>query len=146
VAAQSSGKNTLLNIFLFIFIIIILFVAYTIYLKFSVKSQEELEAENPTGAIIQVEVLNGTKVRGLAEKVTNYLRSKNIDVVQQGNYKRDDVLQSYVVDRIGNTSNTKKIARTLGINFEQIRTEINQDFFLDVTIVLGADYEKFKLE
>ncbi len=115
-------------------------------MKFSVKSQEELEEENPTGAIIQVEVLNGTKVRGLAEKVTNYLRNKNIDVVQQGNYKRDDVLQSFILVRIGNSANAKIIARALGISFEQIRTDINQDFFLDVTIVLGADYEKFKIE
>lgn len=141
-----SGRNTLLNIFLFIFILIILFVSYTIYLKFTAKSPEEIEEENPTGSIIQVEVLNGTEVRGLAEKVTNYLRSKNIDVVQQGNYKRNDILQSFIIDRIGNKNNAKKVARALGINYDQIRTEVNQDFFLDVTIVLGADYQKLNLE
>jgi hypothetical protein len=146
VAELRSGRNTLLNIFLFIFILILLFILYTLYLKFTAKSPDEFEEENPTGSIIQVEVLNGTNVRGLAEKVTNYLRSKNVDVVQQGNHKRSDVLQSYIIDRTGNQNNAKKLARILGINYDKIRTEVNHDFFLDLTIVIGADYQKLKLE
>lgn len=141
------SKNTLLNIFLFILFLLIIFIGYTIYLKYSVKpAVDTIDNVNPTGNIIQVEVLNGTEVKGLAEKVTNYLRSKNVDVVYQGNYKRNDIQQSFLIDRIGNDAAAKKISKLLGINPNNIKTDLKEDFFLDVTIIIGNDYSKLKIE
>ena len=104
-------------------------------------SQEKLV---PVERRIQVEVLNGCGVNGLAEKFTNYLRQKNIDVVSRGNYKNFRVKKSLILDRIEDADKSQEIASALGINSAQISLEKDESLQLDATIVLGADYKRLK--
>lgn len=98
----------------------------------------------PVKQKMQVEVLNGCGIKGIAATTTDYLRKSEIDVVFSGNYTRYDVTQSMVIDRVGNKSHAEKIAEILGIRNEQIKTELNPSRQLDVTVVLGKDYFELK--
>jgi len=90
--------------------------------------------------IIQVEVLNGCGVSGLADRFTYFLRDRGFDVVNKGNYIQFDIEKTIVIDRIGNTANAKEVAKSLGVNQNSIITQINEDYFLDVSVIVGADY------
>lgn len=95
-------------------------------------------------AIIQVEVMNGCGVEGVAAKFTNYLREKNFDVVQVGNYISSNIDETMIIDRIGNRANTEKLAEVLGIDKKNIVQQLNKDYFLDATLVIGKDYNKLE--
>jgi hypothetical protein len=115
---------------------------YSIYIKLSDGGKYNDGAANGQNAseIIQVEVLNGCGVGGVADRFTDYLRSKNLDVVKSGNYISDDVGVSLVIDRSGNMANAYKTAKVLGIKSENVIQQLNKDYFLDVSIVIGRDY------
>ncbi|MFO8030390.1 MAG: LytR C-terminal domain-containing protein [Cyclonatronaceae bacterium] len=91
--------------------------------------------------VIQVEVRNGCGVPGLATRFTSVLRRSGFDVVESGNFDTYDITRSFVVDRSGNLENAQRVARALGLSDDRIIREISPDFYLDATIVIGADYE-----
>lgn len=91
--------------------------------------------------VIQVEVRNGCGVPGLATRFTSVLRSNGFDVVESGNFDTFDITRSFVVDRSGNLENAQRVARALGLSEDRIIREISPDFYLDATIVIGADYD-----
>jgi len=94
--------------------------------------------------IIQVEILNGCGVTGIADRFTDYLRSNDIDVVSMKNYNSFDIPETLVIDRIGNIANARKIAESLGISPNKAFSQLNKDYFLDVTVIIGKDYHKLK--
>jgi hypothetical protein len=121
------------------------FLSYSLYLKIQNISQ----GKNKTGqevasAIIQVEVLNGCGVDGVAAKFTDYLRRNSFDVVQVGNYTSSNIDETMVIDRIGNRANAEKLAEVLGIEKRNIIQQLNKDYFLDATLVIGKDYNKLE--
>ena len=95
--------------------------------------------------VIQIEVLNGCGVSGVASDFTQKLRSNGFDVVESGNFDNFDVRQTMIIDRAGNTENARKIAHALGIDESQIIEESSDDFYLDATVVVGADYDQLNL-
>jgi hypothetical protein len=115
---------------------------YSIFVKFNSSSDNYVISENKGEAseIIQVDVLNGCGVGGVADRFTDFLRSKNIDVVGIKNYISFDVDETMVVDRTGNEANAKKVADLLGIKKDNIITQLNKDYFIDVSIIVGRDY------
>ena len=99
--------------------------------------------------IIQLNVLNGCGVTGVADRFTDYLRSHDFDVVELGNYMVNgsinyNVDETFVIDRIGNKANALKVAKILGIESVRVIQQINKDYFLDVSLVIGKDYYKLK--
>lgn len=92
--------------------------------------------------IIQVEVLNGCGVTKVGERFRDYLRFKGFDVVNVDNYIKYDVMETMVIDRIGNIANAKAVARALGINPARAFPQLNDDYFTDVTIIIGKDFNK----
>ena len=96
----------------------------------------------PVNRRIQVEVLNGCGVNGLAEKVTEYLRKHDIDVVSRGNFRHFDVRQTLLYDRIGNNKRSATVASVLGLPTNRVEAQPDANLQLDATIVLGADYKK----
>ena len=52
--------------------------------------------------------------------------------------------KSLVIDRVGNTANAIKIADALGIDRKNIIEQINKNYFLDATIVIGNDFNTLK--
>lgn len=111
----------------------------TKFQKFEGTANEEGK-KKPAADIVQLEVLNGCGVLGVADKFTEYLRKKNFDVVQVGNYISFDIDKTLIIDRTGNVANAEKVAGFLGIDESRIIQQINNDYFLDVTLVIGKDY------
>ncbi len=97
----------------------------------------------PTG-VIQLDVLNGCGVAGAATAFTSYLRSRGYDVVEQRNYRTFDVGESMVIDRTGNRKNAESVAYALGIRNDNIIQQINPDYFVDVSVLIGKDYKSLK--
>ena len=105
---------------------------------------DPVREENPArlvGDIIQVEVRNGCGIPGLAHRTTMYLRRHGFDVVDVGDYTSFDTEQSMVIDRVGDLESAKKVATVLGIPEERVVQEIQPDYYLDASIVIGKDYE-----
>ena len=89
---------------------------------------------------IQVEVLNGCGVSGVADKLTDYLRANRIDVVNLGNYRSFEIENSIVIGRNNKVKNAELIAALVGLDENSIIQQINPDYLLDVTFILGKDY------
>ena len=143
---KSSTTNLFLNIAVFLLFAVIIFMLYSIYIKLSNSSSginEELVYQKPS-EIIQVEVLNGCGVGGVGDRFTDFLRTNNFDVVNIGNYIRFDMDETIIIDRIGNKANALKAAETLGVKKENVIQQLNHDYFLDVSVVVGRDYYSLK--
>ncbi|MEX0686857.1 MAG: LytR C-terminal domain-containing protein [Balneolales bacterium] len=97
------------------------------------------------GNIIQLEVLNGCGVSGIATVFTAKLRQNGFDVVETGNFDTFDIPETLIIDRSGNLQNAKKLAAALGVSEKNIIRETSPDFYLDATIVIGTDYNKLNL-
>jgi LytR cell envelope-related transcriptional attenuator len=139
---KTSTSNFFYNIIIFLLGIIIVFLVHSLYMKIKNKEDAEKEAANKKLAapIVQLEVLNGCGVSGVAEKFTDFLRNNNFDVVQTGNYISFDIDKSLVIDRTGNKENAIKVANALGIEHKNIIQQINNDYILDVSLIIGKDF------
>ena len=101
--------------------------------------------ENPNGLlgdIIQVEVRNGTTISGLAASLTEHLRSHGFDVVETSNYTDQSVEKTVILDRVGNLDAAQQVALALGLGDDQISEELKPEYYIDATIVVGADYKR----
>jgi len=105
-------------------------------------TETELRDYGKHSEIIQVEVLNGCGVSGIADRFTDYLRENNVDVVETGNYIQFDIDETIVIDRIGNKANSDYVAELLNVRQANSITQINSDYFVDVTLIIGRDYFK----
>ncbi|MEW6507023.1 MAG: LytR C-terminal domain-containing protein [Bacteroidota bacterium] len=139
---KTSTNNLFLNIAIFILLTLILFMSYSLYLKLTNPKGEykNISESKSVSEIIQVEVLNGCGVSGIADRFTDFLRSNKFDVVNMGNYIRFDMDETIVIDRTGNKANALHVALALGVNKENVIQQLNNDYFLDVSIVIGRDY------
>ena len=95
--------------------------------------------------VIQVEVLNGCGVSGIATEFSRELRDNGFDVVNSGNFDTFDVRRTMILDRTGDRENAQKIARSIGVDPSRIIEESSRDFYLDATVVVGADYDQLNL-
>ncbi len=98
------------------------------------------QPENKTSHIIQVEVLNACGTAGLADKFTDLLRSKKFDVVKTGNFASFDIDNSFVIDRVGNKDYAYSLADSIGIPKSNVIQQFNKNYYLDVTLVIGKDF------
>lgn len=94
------------------------------------------KGEPPTR--IRVEVLNGGGTAGAARDATDALRDRGFDVVYFGNARSFDRDSSEVLDRVGNLENARAVADALRIRI--VRSEPDENLYLDVTVVLGKDW------
>jgi len=92
----------------------------------------------PSGDIVQVEVLNGAGVTGLAAEGTRFLRGRGFDVVFQGNHAPTE--NTRVLDRIGDPEPARRVAAALGLDPENVETVADPTRQLDVTVILGVDH------
>ena len=88
---------------------------------------------------VRVEVLNTTKVHGLAHRATRYLRDQGFDVVVEGTViaPGDTTL---VLDRTHHPEWAASVARALSAAGSPVRVESRPDSsrYVDVTVRLGA--------
>lgn len=143
---KSLTSNIFLNIIIVILGIVIIYMSYAIIVKIKSNSKDTSTVEKVQAAakIIQVEVLNGCGAAGVGDKFTNYLRDNKVDVVNVSNYSSFNIDRTMVIDRIGNMANAKKVASILGIKEENVIQQINNDYFLDVSLVIGKDFKQLK--
>lgn len=91
----------------------------------------------PTGVRIRVEVVNTTRVRGLARRATLFLRDRGFDVVvvSTGAGALDSTL---VLDRSGHPEWARLVAAALG--GARVESRPDSSRYLDVTVLLGASW------
>jgi hypothetical protein len=144
--AKKPAANLILNLIIIFLIAVIAFLSFSVVKKIKNNNNKIVSVESKTipASIIQLEVLNGCGVAGAAEKVTDYLRNNQFDVVQMRNYISFDIEKSLVIERTGNRRNAEKIADILGIDRKNIVQQISNDYFLDVSLVIGKDYNELK--
>ena len=99
--------------------------------------RQPVDAEAPAGVRIRVEVLNATRVRGLARRATMHLRDRGFDVVYVGTSSapRDSTL---VLDRSGHPEWAALIARALG--GARVEAGLDSSRYLDATVLVGASW------
>ncbi len=144
---ETGVKNLLMNVIIFVLFAIVIFLSYMFFSKLSgadIEQKKSITKKYVPTEMIQVEVLNGCGVSGLADIFKDFLRKKNIDVVSSGNYTNFDVEETIIIDRIGNKKKAEFVAELLGVPKSRVITRINKDYFLDVSIVLGRDYLTLK--
>ncbi|MCU7497410.1 MAG: LytR C-terminal domain-containing protein [Ignavibacteria bacterium] len=143
---KKSTANIFLNVFIFLLGAVILYMAYAIVAKMlHSESTTELAAKSQSpSVIIQAEVLNGCGIGGVGDRFTDFLRNNKVDVVNVSNYGSFDMDKTLVIDRTGNMANAKKIAEILGIKPENVIQQINDEYFVDVSVVIGRDYSQLK--
>lgn len=90
----------------------------------------------PAGVRIKVEVLNATKIRGLARRATIYLRDLGFDVVASGT-SREQVAETLVLDRSNHPSWAALVARAFNAKVE---SRPDSSRYLDVTVLVGSDW------
>ena len=136
-------RALMLNILIGALALIAAYLLYTLAMRVVFRPPVEPVKDGTAGAI-QVDVLNGCGASDAARAVTGYLRSRGFDVVEMRNYKTFDVPQSLVVDRTGDRRNSERVAYALGIKKENIIQQVNQDYYVDVSVVIGRDYATLK--
>ncbi|NBW93263.1 MAG: LytR family transcriptional regulator [Bacteroidetes bacterium] len=99
---------------------------------------------NLIGDFIQLEVMNGAGVDGLAAEMSDYLRDVGFDVVAVDNYVQSDVARTVVMDRIGNPDAAQQISLALGLEEDRIQQELKPTWFLDASVIIGQDYASLK--
>lgn len=91
----------------------------------------------PSGVRVRVEVLNASRVRGLARRATQQLRDGGFDVVYSGN-SRQAQDSTVVLDRSGHPEWARLVARAIG--GARVVSRPDSSRYLDVTVVLGSGW------
>lgn len=94
--------------------------------------------------ILQLDVLNGSGARGMAARCTNYLRGRGFDVVEMKNYKLSNIPHTLVIDRAGDRAAARLVAAALGVPDKNVIQQLNPDYFVDVSVIIGADYSSLQ--
>ena len=96
---------------------------------------------------IEVEILNGCGVSGLASKVSDLLRDNNIDVVRSENADNFNYTQTMLILRNENLEDLNYVAKSLGLKPNEDPRVIHQpdeSLSVDLTLILGKDFSSIK--
>jgi len=148
-SSKSSKSNLYLNTligFLGLLLAVLLVALFTRIIYPRIISERTEKQSELISDIIQLEVLNGCGVNGIANSYTNILRRNGFDVVETGNFDHFNLKESFVISRSGNMNNAYRIARALGIDEKNVIREESSDFYLDATVVMGSDSEKLNTD
>ena len=94
------------------------------------------DARAPEGTRIKVEVLNGTKTKGLARRATLYLRGRGFDVVGSGQ-NTEARAATVVYDRSSHPEWARLVGRAMNA---PVVSRPDSSRYLDVTVILGASW------
>jgi hypothetical protein len=144
-SSRKDRRGITLNVTIGLLIILVGYLSYALLERHIIQPPVDAERQGVApGEIIQIDVLNGCGASGAATTVTGYLRARGFDVVEMRNYKTFDVEESMVIDRAGNLGNAERVAYALGIKKQNIVQQLNQDYYVDVSVVIGKDYQSMK--
>lgn len=148
VSKDDSPKHLFLNSiigFLGVLLVALLFALFSRILYPRIVADRSQEDPALISQVIQLEVLNGCGITGIATRFTDKLREYGFDVVETGNYDHFDVSNTFVISRSGQMENAYRVADALGISRKQVLREQAPEFYLDVTLIIGSDYESLNL-
>jgi hypothetical protein len=91
---------------------------------------------------IKVQVLNGCGKTGIAKKASDFLARNDYEVSDVGNADNQNYRFSKVLNRSGNATATREIARLLGIDESRIERKTGARGNIDVTLIIGNDYRR----
>ena len=159
---KSPGKWRRIFLYL-LFTIIIIWVTYYLYQKnfestAVVAIQKDTVISEPPSEIpdditapfeqnVQIEILNGCGVTGIAKVFQSYLRQNGFDVVNTENYVEEgkirwDLQESMIIDHVGDSEQAKEVARVLRLSPNKIMYREDPTAIYDISVVLGKDYKK----
>ena len=134
-------QNAATNAGLVVGVLVLAALGYAFFVRWTTDDPSPISrARGDLGDIIQVDVRNGCGLPGLASQMTEYLRDYGFDVVEQGNVEGYGVENSQVLDRVGNPRAAEALARSVGLTVDRVTDDVQPTYFLDATIILGADY------
>jgi polyisoprenyl-teichoic acid--peptidoglycan teichoic acid transferase len=114
-------------------------------LKEAVKQAIAANASNefvaPDSLSITVEVLNGTKTPGLANRARELLQSYDLEVMPASNADNDQYQNTVVLDRTGKMDDAKKVADIIKCTRIYSKPDPQMDQAVDVTVILGKDFD-----
>lgn len=143
--ARRFPANAFLNLAIVALLLVVAYLGYSFVLRLTVApSLDPVREGDPYGKPIQVDVINGSGAAKVASRFTHYLRGRGYDVVEVRNYHRSDVQESMVIARTPDTRNAEKVAVALGIADARIIQVSCPDYYVDVSVVLGRDYQSLK--
>ena len=142
--SNSFALNAVIG-FLSLLLVLLVFGLFTRIIYPRIENQRAEGNPELIGNVIQLEVLNGCGVPGLANKFTSALRKSGFDVVETGNFKNFDMQNTVVIARTFDAENARRVAEALGISSEHVFIEASEDFYLDATVVIGSDFKSLKL-
>lgn len=148
ISKEDSSKHLFLNSvigFLGVLLLILLVALFSRILYPRIVTDRAQEDPALISEVIQLEVLNGCGITGIATRFTDKLREYGFDVVETGNYDHFDVSNTFVISRSGQMENAYRVADALGISHQQVLREQAPEFYLDVTLIIGSDYETLNL-
>ena len=112
--------------------------AYSFFESFSLKKKNEETIKKKN---LRVEVLNATKVKRLAQRVTAKLREMGFDVIKYGNHDME-LYETCIFDRkYPDLKAGKLLAKEIGN--PKVYFEADPDDLIDITIIIGKDYKKY---
>ena len=115
--------------------------AFLVYLFYAEgKKPEPPPAPVIPSKVIQLDVQNGCGAKGAGAKFTKFLRGAGFDVVDVKNYSSSRVARTLVIDRLGNLAAARKVAAALGVHESNVIQQLNPDYFVAVSVVIGEDY------
>jgi hypothetical protein len=144
-ARRRNPRDLALNLLIVALAIVVGYLGYSLVVRQVTQPPvDPMRSGVAAGEIIQLDVLNGCGANGAAIAFTSFLRARGYDVVEMRNYKAFDVEESLVIDRTGNRKNAEQVAYALGIKKENILQQLNQDYYVDVSVVIGKDHTSLK--
>lgn len=144
---QGRSSGVALSVSLLLAVALVAFLAYALVVRVATPRVDPLRETNPAsleGSTIQVEVLNGCGVDRLAADARRYMKDRGFDIVGVGNYSDDNVLQSFVVDHVGDGVAAAKVASSIGIPVERVLRGDEAEPLFDATVVIGHDYRSLR--
>ncbi len=116
-------------------------------------SDNGLPVYSPIQKKVQVEVLNGCGVKGIAKLLADRLKKHDYDVVYSGNYlekgrENFNVKKSRLIDQLNtsnNLANTRDLADIMGIELGNIESMESTSPIADISIIVGRDYKELQI-
>jgi len=96
---------------------------------------------------IDVEVLNGCGVPGLAGKVSEFMRTHNVDVVRSENADHFNYDKTQIILRNENRDGLKIVAESFGFdvkNSSRVLHLPDEQLSVDITVIIGSDFGSLK--
>lgn len=130
----------ILDIVVLVLLLAVGYFSYAYMARSAVAPIVEKEQPKPPPRTIQLDVLNGCGAKGAAARFTSFLRTAGFDVVEMKNYKVSAVPSTLVVDRMGDLAAARRVASALGVSEKNVIQQINSDYFVNVSVIIGGDY------